>query len=170
MIRAFLKALSQTIRRRIAAVLAQDLERHWRDQAIGLLKECGVRFAVQMPVCLAQPDSIEIGDDVSFAAYVHIWGGGGVVIGSRVMVGTHTSITSLTHDHGVDPMFNTVVAKPVAIEDDVWIGSNCTIMPGVTIGRGAVIGAGSVVTHDVKPMSIVAGVPARLIKMRCVNC
>ena len=58
------------------------------------------------------------------------------------------------------------VAKPVAIEDNVWIGANCTITDGVRIGRDAVVGAGSVVTHDVAPYDIVAGVPARVIGNR----
>ncbi len=56
--------------------------------------------------------------------------------------------------------------KSVIIEDDVWIGTNAIILPGVTIGQGAVIGAGAVVTKDVSPYAIVAGVPARLIRYR----
>ena len=54
----------------------------------------------------------------------------------------------------------------VTIGNDVWIGHNATVMPGVNIGNGAVIGAGAVVTHDVEPYAIVAGVPAQKIKMR----
>jgi acetyltransferase-like isoleucine patch superfamily enzyme len=57
-----------------------------------------------------------------------------------------------------------VSTKPVVISDDVWIGANATITPGVTIGRHSVVAAGSVVTHDVPPYTIVAGVPARIIK------
>ncbi|MBK07112.1 MAG: hypothetical protein CL920_16495 [Deltaproteobacteria bacterium] len=55
-------------------------------------------------------------------------------------------------------------AKPIHIEDDVWIGANVTILKGVTIGRGSVIGAGSVVTKDIPPMSIAAGNPARVVR------
>jgi acetyltransferase-like isoleucine patch superfamily enzyme len=58
------------------------------------------------------------------------------------------------------------VKSKVRIEDDVWIGANSIILPGVTIGEGAVIAAGSIVTKDVLPFSIVGGVPAKLIKMR----
>jgi virginiamycin A acetyltransferase len=57
-------------------------------------------------------------------------------------------------------------ASPLVIANNVWIGDNVTILPQVTIGDGAVIGAGSVVTEDVQPFSVVAGVPARLIKSR----
>lgn len=55
-------------------------------------------------------------------------------------------------------------AKPVHIGKNVWIGSNSTVLPGITIGENAVVGAGSVVTKDVPPMTVVAGNPARIIK------
>jgi acetyltransferase-like isoleucine patch superfamily enzyme len=57
----------------------------------------------------------------------------------------------------------------IAIEDDVWIGANAVILPGVTIGRGAVIGAGSVVTKDVAPYTICAGNPARVMRARSLH-
>ena len=60
------------------------------------LKSCGRATSIQMPVRFVGPESIEIGDQSSVAAYVHIWGAGGVRIGSRVMIGTHTSISSVT--------------------------------------------------------------------------
>ena len=56
--------------------------------------------------------------------------------------------------------------KKVVIGDDVWIGANAVILPGVTIGEGSVIAAGSIVNKDVEPFSIVGGVPAKVIKMR----
>jgi maltose O-acetyltransferase len=56
--------------------------------------------------------------------------------------------------------------RPVVIEDDVWIGTRVIILPGVHVGTGSVIGAGSVVTHDVEPYSIVGGNPAKLIRYR----
>lgn len=55
---------------------------------------------------------------------------------------------------------------PIRVEDDVWIGAHSTVVAGVTIGRGAVVGANSVVTRDVEPLAIVAGVPARQIGRR----
>ena len=57
-----------------------------------------------------------------------------------------------------------VNSQPIVIEDDAWIGMNCIILKGVTVGRGAVVGAGSVVTKDVPPWTLVAGNPARVIK------
>lgn len=59
--------------------------------------------------------------------------------------------------------------RPVVIDDDVWIGSRVTILPGVHIGKGSIIGAAAVVTHDVEPYTIVGGNPAKLIKKRTVK-
>jgi acetyltransferase-like isoleucine patch superfamily enzyme len=79
------------------------------------------------------------------------------------MVGSHTAISSITHDYSAEVMYGTVVLKPVVIGDDVWISAHAVILPGVTIGDGAVIGAGCVVTKDVLPRAIVVGVPGRVM-------
>jgi len=71
--------------------------------------------------------------------------------------------------HGIDfePLFNESIDRgDIVIEHDVWIGRNCTIMGGITIGTGAIIAAGAVVTHHVEPYTIVGGVPARPIRKR----
>lgn len=133
------------------------------------LKSCGERVWIQEPITIEGAEFVSLGSDVSFAAYVHLWGSGGVTIGDRVMIGAHTSISSLTHDYTSHEMFKSLVMKPVVINDDVWIGSNCVILPGIEVGKGSVIGAGSVVTKNVEPYSIVAGNPARKIKDRQVG-
>jgi len=130
------------------------------------LKSCGKNVTLFPYVIIHNPDKVSIGDDTSIAEFVHIWGGGGVQIGKRVMIATHTAITSLTHNYNVNPMNKTLIAEPVIIDDDVWIGSNVTICPGVTIGQGAVIGAGAVVLKDIPDFAIAMGVPANVIKMR----
>jgi len=155
----------KTISRRVTAAF-NDL----RCQILqSSLKRCGSNFSIQLPAHFSQPEMIEIGDDVSIAAYVHIWGAGNVRIGNRVMIGSHSAITSVTHDHSVDPMRDSVVLGSVIIEDDVWVGAHAVILPGVTIRSCAVVGAGSVVTHDVPARAIVAGVPARVARMRDVK-
>lgn len=121
---------------------------------------------IQHPVRVEHADRVEMGSDVSIAAFVHIWGGGGVRIGDRVLIGSHTAIASETHDYAATDMARSHVTRPIVISDDVWIGAHCAILPGVTIGKGAVVGAGAVVNKDVEPMSIVAGVPARQIGKR----
>ena len=149
--------------------LAQRVDSYRQAESAGPLKACGHGVRFQEPVLIAQPEEVEIGDEVSFAAFVHIWGAGGVRIGARTMIGSHTAISSVTHDYTRPDMHNTVVLKRVEIGPDVWIGAHSTIMAGVTIGEGAVIGAGSIVTHDVAPFTIVAGAPARVMKARLVT-
>lgn len=108
---------------------------------------------------------VKLGDHSAIGSFVHIWGHGGVTIGNRVLIASHNTITSLTHDYsGENVRFGKIIAKPVVIEDDVWIGANSVIMPGITIGKGAIVGAGSIVTKNVEPYAIVAGNPASFRK------
>ncbi len=134
------------------------------------VKYIGKNFDIKFPVCFEGKENIVIGDDVSINAFVHIWGHGGVKIGNRVMIATHSIITSLTHDYNLKDMrYAPAIAKEVIIEDDAWIGSGVIIMPGVKIGKGAVIGAGSVVTKDIPPYAIVYGIPAKIVKYRNID-
>jgi acetyltransferase-like isoleucine patch superfamily enzyme len=86
-----------------------------------------------------------------------------------VMFGPNVYIFSENHGHERTdiPMIEQPTArKGVKIEDDVWIGTRATILDGITIGKGSIIAAGSIVNKDVPPYSIVAGVPAKVIKSR----
>lgn len=93
-----------------------------------------------------------------------------VTIGNDVMMGPYCFIYTSNHcmDRTDIPMWKQgfTTALPVIIEDDVWIGARVIILPGVHIGRGSVIGAGSVVTKNVPPYSVVGGNPARILKYR----
>lgn len=89
---------------------------------------------------------------------------GGLRIGDNVSISPEVSILTASHDMH-DPDFK-LIDFPVVIGDHVWIGTRATVLPNVTIGRGAVVAAGAVVTSDVEPMTIVAGVPARPIGRR----
>lgn len=93
-----------------------------------------------------------------------------VTIGNDVMMGPDCMLFTANHtfsDPNIPMRLQGYDAPlPIVIEDDVWIGARVIILPGVRIGRGSVIGAGSVVTHDVAPYSIVGGNPARLIRSR----
>lgn len=93
----------------------------------------------------------------------------GVYIASNVMIAPGCCIVAFDHGTvlGSTPMISQqLIEASVFIDDDVWVSANCTITKGVKIGRGAIIGANSVVTKDVAPYSIVGGVPAKFIKMR----
>jgi len=130
----------------------------------------GKNNVIHRPVKIHGKEHISVGDSCSINAFVHIWGTGGVEIGDRVMIASHVAISSLTHDHSRQSMRHApVVQKKIVIEDDVWIGSGAVILPGITLGQGAVVGAGAVVTKDVPPWAIVVGNPARLLKMRQID-
>lgn len=92
---------------------------------------------------------------------------GGVRIGANVSISPHVHILTADHDLS-SPEFDGS-ERPVCIEDRVFIGSRALILPGVTLGEGCGVGAGSVVTKDVEPGTIVAGVPARAIGRRPQN-
>jgi maltose O-acetyltransferase len=88
-----------------------------------------------------------------------------VWIGNHVMMGPGVQIYTAAHDLRAEPRIRGIeVAKPIAIDDNVWIGGSAILMPGVKVGRNAVVGAGAVVTKDVPPNTVVAGNPARVIR------
>jgi len=92
---------------------------------------------------------------------------GPVTIGNYVMLAQNIVISGLNHgyeDVNLPPRLQKVTTKPITINDDVWIGANCVITAGVTIGKHAVVGAGSVVTKDIPEFCVVVGNPARVIK------
>jgi len=118
---------------------------------------------------LTQGGSISIGDHCSVNPYSILYGYGGLEIGNGVRIAAHTII--IPQEHRFDalelPIYKQGVSvRGIKIEDDVWIGANCTLMDGVKIGQGSVIGAGSVVKSDVPAYSVAVGVPARVVKQR----
>ena len=109
--------------------------------------------------------NIHVGDEFLANYNVTILDIREVKIGNHVMIAPHTLITTVGHPLSpAKRRKNISVTAPVSIGDDVWIGSNVTILPGVTIGNNVVIAAGAVVTKDVPDNSLVGGVPAKLIK------
>jgi acetyltransferase-like isoleucine patch superfamily enzyme len=113
--------------------------------------------------------SIRLADRVWIGPYVVIYGHGGVDIGEWTMVSMHATIVSSNHAiPGMDRCMRWEKDEllPTKIGRDVWIGANAVILGGVTVGDGAVVAAGAVVTKDVEPGAVVAGVPARLVRKR----
>ena len=107
--------------------------------------------------------NIKIGKNVFINACCRFQDQGGIEIGDGSLIGHNTTIATLNHDFNPDKRAN-LHPSPVKIGKNVWIGSDCTILPGVEIGDGAVIGAGSIVTKSVPANSIAVGSPARVIK------
>jgi acetyltransferase-like isoleucine patch superfamily enzyme len=110
---------------------------------------------------------ITIGCDSLIGEYTVIRGQGGVTIGDRVYTSPFTQIIAVNHvfDDPARPFVEQgITAEGIVVEDDVWLGANVVVTDGVRIGKGAVVAAGAVVTRDVPPHTVVAGVPARVIK------
>lgn len=122
-------------------------------------------------VCLiAMYGKIRIGRNTKISPYTTVYGQGkGTIIGEKVLIAGHCTIIPANHIFDNPNVYITdqkESSKGIIIEDDVWIGSGCKILDGVTIGKGSVIGAGSVVTKSVPSYSIAVGVPAKVIKRR----
>ena len=118
-----------------------------------------------------QDPRIQIGNECSFGASNHITCSNKIVVGNYVLTGKWVTITDNSHGETdlntlrEAPKKRKVISKgPIIIQDKVWIGDKATILPGVTIGEGAVVAANAVVTKDVPPYSVVAGVPAKIVR------
>jgi acetyltransferase-like isoleucine patch superfamily enzyme len=110
---------------------------------------------------------IRIGRDSLIGEYTVIRGQGGVTIGDRVYTSPMTQLIAVNHvfDNPNRPFIEQgITAQGIIVEDDVWLGSNVVVTDGVHIGKGAVVAAGAVVTKDVPPHTVVAGVPAQVIR------
>jgi acetyltransferase-like isoleucine patch superfamily enzyme len=112
---------------------------------------------------------IEIGEHTTLQSFSIIYGAGPVRIGNYVRIASHTSIIPMNKTFSQVDM--PIHSQPnselgITIEDDVWVASGVRILDGVTIGRGSVVAAGAVVTSSFPAMSVIAGVPARLLKVR----
>ncbi|XHX79376.1 MAG: acyltransferase [Stenomitos frigidus ULC029] len=113
--------------------------------------------------------TITIGDSCFINSFTVLYGHGDLSIGNGVLIGPQVTIVPANYgyqDRTVPFRQQTPSMKGITIEDNVWIGAGVTILDGCRIGRGAVIGAGAVVTKDVEPDAIVGGVPAKKIGSR----
>ena len=114
---------------------------------------------------------ISIGDNTNIGEHSHITAANSIRIGNNVLTGRYVFISDNSHGQfcidqlDMNPLLRPLNVKgPVVIEDNVWICERCCILSGVTIGKGSIIAANAVVTHDIPPYSIAAGVPATVIK------
>lgn len=136
----------------------------------------GRRFGVSEHCALLcqdpnQGSRLEIGDDVllNIGVMVNADCGGSIFIGDRVLIGPYVVIRAANHrTNAIDVPIQRQGHEPgtIIIEDDVWLGAHVTVLPNVRIGRGAVIGAGSVVSRDIPAMAIAVGSPAGVVRYR----
>jgi maltose O-acetyltransferase len=133
-----------------------------------LAEECGKDIVVKKNAYLGSAVGLRIGDYSQLGENSRI--GPHVTIGKNVLMGPDVVLMTTSHafenpDIPIRLQGSTPVS-PIVIEDDVWIGTRVIVLPGVRIGNGAIIGANSVVSKDVPPLTICAGSPARLIRTR----
>ena len=122
----------------------------WR---VRLLRLCG--FSIGRDVYIA--DDLLIVEELTER--------GNLTIGDRVSIAPRVTLVTSSHpNHSRIREFAPVSQGPIVIEDDAWLGAGCVVLPGVRIGRGAVVGANSVVSQDVAPLHVVAGQPARTVR------
>jgi maltose O-acetyltransferase len=120
---------------------------------------------IEPPFYCPYGHNIYIGDYSYLNVFCTILDGNQVRIGKHVMIGPHVQIYTPAHMLQAEPRIQGYeVAKAITIEDNVWIGGGAILLPGVSIGRNAVVGAGSVVTRSVPANMVVAGNPARVIR------
>jgi acetyltransferase-like isoleucine patch superfamily enzyme len=120
---------------------------------VGMLRLCGFNIG----------DEVYIADDLIIVE--ELAERGNITIGHRVSIAPRVTLVTSSHpNHSRTRPFAPVAQGPIIIEDDAWLGAGCVILPGVRIGRGAVVGANSVVAHDVLPLNVVAGQPARTVR------
>lgn len=139
--------------------------RRWFYQMLGakLGKDCFPSRRVEILL----PKGLKLGDRVSVAWFVELDARGGIVVGHDTNISSHVKLITGSHDVN-DPKF-TADFLPIHIGHHCWIGTGAMILQGVRVGDGAVVAAGSVVTKDVEPWSVVAGIPAKKISTRHDN-
>ncbi len=117
-------------------------------------------FSLFLPFTSDFGKNIRMGNNVFINSGCRFQDQGGITIGDESLIGHNVVFATINHD--LDPENRgTMHLKPIVLEKRSWIGSHATILPGVTIGENSVVGAGSVVTRDVPPNTIVAGNPAK---------
>ena len=127
--------------------------------------------AISPDVIFANAERITIGDNVKIGSRTHLWAGpstGRIIIGNDVLIGPDVMITAASYrfNDGSPVTSQLMDEGDVVIGNDVWLGTKVVIMPGVTVGDGAVIGASAVVTKDVPKFAIAVGIPARITGQR----
>ena len=144
--------------------------RTWLYRGLGV--KMGKNVTVHFRTELRAPEKLTLGDGTIIGDNAILDARRGLTMGRNVNLSSNVSIYTLQHDHR-DPFFNCPpedkVKFSVEIDDRVWLGSNVIVLPGVHIGEGAVCCAGCVVTKDVEPYAVVAGIPARKVSERPRN-
>lgn len=170
-----LKELKTKIKYYIAKTLAAELKKIEYENleksklnTLNKLKFCGSEVRINGVIKIEFPENVEIQSRVYIGNNAYINGRGGVVVGENTRISRNLIIYSANHNyHGKTlPYDNEHKRREVKIAQNVWIGANVVLVPGVKIGEGAIIGAGSVISKDVPPCAVVVSSPQRVVKYR----
>lgn len=134
-----------------------------------VFKRCGTNIRIDPTCTILVPENFSIGNNSSISCYTVIYSAHGVEIGNNCLISSNCGISSINHiidsaNRTNDPADVGQLCKPVKIGNNVWIGMNACILPGVTIGDNAIIGSGSVVSKNVPANEIWVGNPARKLR------
>lgn len=149
----------------IGNVPVHGVRMFWLKQVMRL--DIGQYSSIHRACRIYRPDRVHIGKRTVINYGILLDGRSGLSIGDNASISEGVVILTLGHD--IDSPDFALQGGPVSIGDYVFIGSYARVLPGVTIGEGAVVAVGAVVTHDVAPYEVVGGVPARFIRMRSRN-
>lgn len=166
--RSVVPRLRNTRQSYLATKIAYNIGRlHGLRLRIYLYRKIGMKIGkncvIRRGVYLGSPNELEVGDG-SFVGRANMYCTGGVKIGRNVNVSDGVVVVTAKHDVN-SPAFEALY-KPIVVHDWAWIATNAILLAGVTVGEGAVVAAGAVVTKDVPPYSIVGGNPAKVIGER----
>ena len=136
------------------------------DEYNGLIKELfgdniGENSMVMAPIAGAAFDRIKIGNNVYINSNSLLMARGGITIDDDVMIAANVQLLSNNHDEYDRQV---LTCKPIHIRKGAWIGAGASILPGVTIGKYAIVGAGAIVTKDVSDYEVAVGIPAKIVK------
>lgn len=157
---------------KVATRLSSELSAHCLDEAESIQKAfeeligkpVGESFTLIPPFYADYGLNITVGRTVFIGPECAFTGHAPIDIADRVMIAHKVNLVTAGHPVEPEKRRDHITAAPIRIDTDVWIGAAATILPGVHVGAGAVVAAGAVVTHDVPPATLVAGVPATVIR------
>ncbi|WP_249368666.1 MULTISPECIES: DapH/DapD/GlmU-related protein [unclassified Actinomyces] len=164
-VHAFMVAVGEESRRLTARLNSEYLDPAERAELFGRITGEGAPegFGIFPPFTTDFGRNIHVSEGVFINSGCRFQDQGGIWIGARSLIGHNVVLATLNHDLSVARRGDTIPA-PIRIGEDVWVGANVTVLAGVTIGDGAVVAAGAVVTKDVPARTVVAGVPARVVR------
>lgn len=161
---------------RVAWIIVYNITAKWLPDffspyRIFLLKIFGAKISFKTLICkgvrIDIPNNLEMGVYSAIGQNVWLYNFSKITIGSNTVISQGTVVCTASHNYGSSTM--DLFSKPISINDYVWVAAECFILPGITIGKGAVVGSRSLVTKDIPEFEVHAGNPCKFVKKRVIN-